>query len=857
MPTSSRAGLVFATTFLLLLALTRSAAQFPPGHGPSSPIVPAVDDFVDSLPGGPTMQALEQPLPLKPLARLGPVRFRYGGSPGGLAYCPGGKQLISVHLDGQPRLWEVASGKEVRCFPTQEKVRCLALSADGKLLATSIGSNYISLWEVATAKPVREFLVHPSLWLCCLAFSPDGKRLACGGAGEGLQVCDVAAGKPLGDPSGPKRVCSVRYSPNGQVLAAGYGDGRIRLYDAGTGRLLHGPLGEERPSPVSALAFAANGQSVAGGTDHVVRVWDVAQGAPLGELDVLQGAGVAELDAGPYQVLSVACSCQGLVASGHANGLVCLWQPGTARLLHRLRDTHYHEVLGLAFSPDGRTLASTAWHESRVAFWEVASGRARYSPQRQHWLRQPIAFAPDGKTLCGRGAGGVVRAWEVDTGREVRKWRESRPGGRVFVTHSPDGKLVAWADGDDSVVVREALTGKSLRQLRTPGSRPLGIVFSPDSKTLAADLSHKAGGSSVVLWDVATGKKQARTRGSCGPIAFSPDGQTVLTASSWDSEARLWRPATGQELRASEPSIPWRDYGIVPWLAFASDSRTWLVSNEEKAVIDLRETATGQLRLRLEGARDHGDRAVFSPDGKFLATLGKGDRPIHVWSLATGKLVFTACLQRGGIEALAFSPNGQLLAAATRDETVFLWDLTAQVRVGRRAAPLSPSVLERLWADLGGTNAIRAYRAVWLLASASDQAVDFLRRRLRPVQAVPAQRFTRLIAELDSGRFTARQEAARKLAELGALAEPYLRKLLAGRPSPESRRRVEQILHEVRRWVPPLSELQCLRAVEVLEQTGTVAAKQLLGELAQGASDARLTEEAKASLRRLTGLRRQ
>jgi hypothetical protein len=146
----------------------------------------------------------------------------------------------------------------------------------------------------------------------------------------------------------------------------------------------------------------------------------------------------------------------------------------------------------------------------------------------------------------------------------------------------------------------------------------------------------------------------------------------------------------------------------------------------------------------------------------------------------------------------------------------------------------------------------KAYRAVQALAAAPKQAVPFLRERLKPVQPLTAadrERFTGLLADLDSGAFAVRERAAAELEKRGNTLEPLLRQALAGKPSLEVRRRLEKLLGNLDPESP--NRLRMLRAVEVLEHTGDAEARRLLEELASGAPGAWLTCEAKASLERL------
>lgn len=186
------------------------------------------------------------------------------------------------------------------------------------------------------------------------------------------------------------------------------------------------------------------------------------------------------------------------------------------------------------------------------------------------------------------------------------------------------------------------------------------------------------------------------------------------------------------------------------------------------------------------------------------------------------------------------------------DSTVLLWELPGCFH--QRKFPqgeLSPKELETSWAALGDEDAARAYQAIWRLTSAPRRTTTFLQERLRPI-VIDEQRLQRMIADLDHDQFAVRERASKELDVLEHAAEIALRQVLKNRPCLEVQRRTERILKGLHGPVTSSERLRALRAVEVLEHIGDSAAQHLLEILAKGAPEARLTEEAKASLARLT-----
>jgi hypothetical protein len=168
------------------------------------------------------------------------------------------------------------------------------------------------------------------------------------------------------------------------------------------------------------------------------------------------------------------------------------------------------------------------------------------------------------------------------------------------------------------------------------------------------------------------------------------------------------------------------------------------------------------------------------------------------------------------------------------------------------AVALSADDLEGLWNDLTGTSATNAYRAILRLTACGRESVPFLKQRLKSGITSNEPRMVRLIKDLDDDEFTVREKAAQELESLGPRAEAALRRALEGRPSTEVRSRVGHLLKKLKAGAPlPSADLIGLRVLEVFENADTQAAQQVLKELANGAPEALLTRQAKASLDRL------
>jgi hypothetical protein len=245
---------------------------------------------------------------------------------------------------------------------------------------------------------------------------------------------------------------------------------------------------------------------------------------------------------------------------------------------------------------------------------------------------------------------------------------------------------------------------------------------------------------------------------------------------------------------------------------------------------------------------------AFSPDGRTLAWAGWKGATVHLVETATGRERHSFLGQTGRILSLEFTADGKALISGAEDTTAIVWDLTGRLAAkGPRAKPPASADLDACWADLADDDAPKAFRTVQGLAEAPKDAVPYLQKRLRPAPAVDKKRIVQLIADLDSDEFDTRENASKELERFEDGVLGLLRKALEGKPSLDTRRRLEALVGKLsgRLRNPSPESRRVSRCLEVLEHIGTPEARQVLEVLAKGSPGARLTEEAKASLDRL------
>lgn len=377
---------------------------------------------------------------------------------------------------------------------------------------------------------------------------------------------------------------------------------------------------------------------------------------------------------GPVNCVAFSPDGKTVATASDWGGTVKLWDVATTQETATLAFGE-RSVSSVAFSPDGKVLAAGST-DATVKLWDFATRKEIATLKGHKEQVNSIAFSPDGKSLAsgtGERDSGEVKLWEVSSGREIATL-QGETGVIKCVAFSPDGKLLATGNSRNTVKVWDVASKKELSTLSGHGIWVSAVAFSPDGKKLASGSFD----STVKLWDVATSKELATLRSESGGIytvAFSPDGKWLATGGA-DSAVRLWDVATAKEVATHKGHSD-----IVFFVAFSPDGKS-LASASKDETAKVWDTAT-QLAAETDWSTLKGHEGLvtsvaFSPDDKIIASAGGEDRTVRLWDAQTKQQICSFSSHEEQVNSVAFSHDGKTLASASGDQTVKLWDVATR-----------------------------------------------------------------------------------------------------------------------------------------------------------------------------------
>jgi WD40 repeat protein len=573
-----------------------------------------------------------------------------------LALSPDGKTLASAGYKGTIRLWDTSGnpiGQPMDPLPNGLKTALysVAWSPDGKTIVSGDEEGTIRLWNISGKLMGQGFKGHQG-YVSSIRFTPDGLTIVSGSADGTIGLWNTN-GKPVRKPFKAHKdgVRSIALSPDGKTIVSGGMDKTVRLWTR-EGQLIGKPWTGHEESVMS-VAFRADGKTIASGSyDGQIRLWETS-GKPIGQpFKGHEGASIG----------SLAFSPTGVIVSGGWDGRISLWDLGGNPVLSHPLIGHLDAVRSVALSPDGKTIFSGSW-DGTIRLWDT-DGDLQSQPFTGHDdAVSSAAFSPDGKTIVSGSDDGTIGLWDTN-GNPIGKPFKGYTDPVSSVAWSPDGKTIVSGSRDKTIRLWDT-SGKPIGQpFKGHENWVTSVAWSPDGETIVSGSYD----GRIRLWKTSGKPRGEPFKGHQGmvySVAWSPDGKTIVSG-SYDKTIRLWDTSgepRGEPFKAHKKEV----YSV----AWSPDGKT-LVSGSADNTIRLWDTSGKTIGKPFKGHANSITSVKFSPDGKTIASVSE-DKTIRLWDTSGEPIGQPFKGHTKAVTSVAFSPDGKTIISGSVDRTLRKW----------------------------------------------------------------------------------------------------------------------------------------------------------------------------------------
>jgi RNA polymerase sigma factor (sigma-70 family) len=613
-------------------------------------------------------------IPDKPSAQLGKGRNVYA------TYSSDGKLFIVVE-GSIIKLYNADNLNEVGALQSNSGIYCLALSPDGKVLASGGSDQLIHLWDIQERKEIGILEGH-SGYIYSVNFSPDGKTLASCGYDKSIRLWDVKERKQL-SVSGLDidYAVSVAFSPDGKLLASSGWQGENAVFQLWNVREQGKLELAQRIDGINCFAFNPDGKVMVLGTrndNEPLRIWDIDTKKQIGEVK----GGIKSFNC-------IIFSPDGkLLAFADYGGSIYLWDMLNQKQVGVLNG-HKNWISSLSFTPDGKTLASNSPGDKNIIIWDVESQKQVNMLDGYTSYVESIALSPNSKILASVGYESVC-LWDIKEQKQICELQI--PNSNVDIaTFSPDGKLLAIGYESGEIHLWDVQEQKDIGVLKGHQDSIRSLAFSPDGKMLVSGSFDKT----VHLWNINEQKeiKKIICPSHTHSVAFSPDGKILASSVGGECAVYLWDVSKN----FLQIGTLQGDRGMVG-IAFSPNGEIIACADVGNTIV----LWNVKDKIKIGGLWGNFWRGFdFSPDGKWIASVSYDQSQIYLWDVAEQKKLATLSGHAGSISWVAFSPDGKWLVSSGGDGTIQLWEVDIPVE-GKAVNPMGKAI--DTWGEIKATD---------------------------------------------------------------------------------------------------------------------------------------------------------
>ncbi len=601
-----------------------------------------------------------------------------------VAYSPDGKFAVTGSADKTIKLWEVATGREIRSYlGNSGDITFLTFDQTGKFLVSIDPDHALKIWEVASSKEIRTIGL-PDDRIISATFSPDGNVIT-GSEKNHAILWDFETGKEIRRFKPVPRdltiqknfkyptANTVQISSDGKRLLTGSNDRTAILFDFLSGEEIRKFKGDKNSctSCFISAQFSQDAKQLTIGNCDSIIIWDVETGEKIKRMEGKKGR---------YGFASFSSDGKYLISSLYKECLV--WNANTGKLVIKISG-HLKNIKSLQVSPIGNyVLTGSEDHTAKI--WKIPSGSETItlkgylndvdekvlSDGYMYWVAfiNEIKLSPDGKYIAIGKTGNLAKLMDFSTGRVIQTFKGHK-GMVISIDFSQDGKYLATGSVDGTARVWDVMTGEFLFTFpeKTSNIAVFSVHFSPDGNSLVT------GGwdGRIKTWDLNTGNIIQSISGHEGMASYSVQfthSSLYVVSGGLDRKLKLFEIDTGEEIREFIGHT-----NVVPAIKMSPDGKHML-SGSWDGRAKLWDISTGMQVRRFVGHQARIHAVNFDSSGKYIIT-GSDDNTAKLWDISTGKVVRTFTGHSGTVSSVNISPDGQFLITGSHDGTIKTWNL--------------------------------------------------------------------------------------------------------------------------------------------------------------------------------------